>query len=143
MNEQLSFTYIKKIDNYSPLFDVRLELGYENIKYEPSIEELLQGQSVRNTIKSYISDFYHISTLVNRLDTGGVGDYLTEMRDNLELREHLSHVADNLDYIETETGKYKQSFLVYSYLWTSDAKSMFDSFLTEEEEKEQNAQKAA
>lgn len=45
-----------------PMFDIKLELSKEGIKFEPEIEENdLKGATVRNVVKGWINDFFSIA----------------------------------------------------------------------------------
>jgi dynein heavy chain len=137
MNEQISPSHIKKYD-IPPLFDIKLELARgAGIAYDPEIEENTQGNTVRNTIRSWINDVFFIAGQFQRLDSSvQFGDYLPEIKDFFEIREVVSLINGNLDWIELETQKFKQNYDVYSDLWTVDPRDSFEEFLNENEPKD-------
>lgn len=65
-----------------------------------------------------------------------MGDYLPELKDYFEIREVVSLLNQNLEWIEEETKKFKEKYEVYSYLWTIDPKDSFEEFLSENEPKD-------
>lgn len=137
MNEQINPAFIKKYD-IQPLFDIKLELARgQGIAYDPEIEESSQGNTVRNTFRSWINDVFYIAGQFQRLDSANpIGDYLPEIRDFFEIREVVCQIQFNLEWIEEETRKFKEKYEAYSYLWTIDPKDSFEEFLSENEPKD-------
>lgn len=102
------------------MFDIKLELD-NGIVYEPEIEENINGNTVRNTIRSWINDIYYIAGQFQRLDTQNtIGDYLPEIREFFEIKEIISQINGNLDWIEEETNQFRKKYEEYSYLWVED-----------------------
>lgn len=50
-------------------------------------------------IDSLVKDFIDIAINIQRVDTGGVGDYLIEMKDNFEVRLLIANVYYNLEQV--------------------------------------------
>lgn len=137
LNEQINPAYIKKHD-IGPMFDIKLELS-DRIQYDPEIEEQSLGSTVRNTIRSWINDIFSIAGQFQRLDTQNpVGDYLPEIRDFFEIREVVSNISINLDWIEQQTGDFKAQYEDYKFFWQENPKEQFEKFLNENEPKKED-----
>lgn len=107
LNDQINPESIKK-NEIPPLFEVKLELGDSIIEYDPPVKENENSSnlSVRGTLKSWICDFYFLSSLVVRLDKSEHSDYLQEVKDSFELKAICSEVYQNLEWIEQATDTY-------------------------------------
>jgi len=133
LNNNIDPDSIKRRD-LPPLFEIRMQLDRNQVQYEPEIEDPDKPGTIVSTINAWIRDFTKLATVIGRLD--GPGDFLTEIRDSFEIRFALSNVADSSTWIVDETGKYKEKFVQYSYLWNSDPKEIFNTFLEQEVDKE-------
>jgi len=51
------------------------------------------------------------------LDTTEKSDFLTELRDYFDIKEVMSMISINLEYISKETQGYLNRFQDYKYLW--------------------------
>lgn len=127
---------IKKTDA-QPLFEIKMELSNADLIFRPEIEENVRGSGLKDLISSWIADFMKVGALFPRID-GSNGDYLCELRDHMFVQAGLSVISANLDWIESETKRFKANFLEYSYLWTQDLAQTFQEFLKqgEQEKKE-------
>lgn len=69
MNDQICPQKIKEND-LPPLFEIRLELGDNDVIYEPVIEEtpVLNFTSIRNIVRGWVQDFFYIAHIITRLD---------------------------------------------------------------------------
>lgn len=58
LNEQINPVYIKKFE-VAPIFDIKLELfRNQSIQFDPEIEEVQNGQSIRNIVRSWMNDIF-------------------------------------------------------------------------------------
>jgi dynein heavy chain len=91
MNEQICPINIKR-NELPPLFEIRLELGDNDVVYDPIVEELPNQNisSIRNIVRGWVQDFYYIAHVITRLDRTDQSDYLQEVRDFFELREIMA-----------------------------------------------------
>lgn len=128
LNEFIEMKPHKKDPNFVPLFDIRIELAKNKIQFDPEIPDHPNGITVRAIINSIIADFLALGILIQRIDTGNVGDYLTELKDNFEIRDCLAEINQNLDTLESECDKYRDSFNHLEKFWTQDPKKMFEKF---------------
>jgi len=55
--------------------------------------------TIKGIIDTLVKDFMEIAINIQRVDTGGVGDYLVEMRDNFEIRFIIANIYQNLETI--------------------------------------------
>jgi len=134
LNEFIEMKPHKKDPSFVPLFDIKIELAKNKIQFDPEIQDHPNGITVRAIINSIISDFLALGILIQRIDTGNVGDYLTELKDNFEIRDCLAEINQNLDTLEQECDKYRESFNHLEKFWTQDPKMMFEKFLEDEKE---------
>ena len=130
LNDQINPTFIKR-NELQPIFEIKLELGENQVNFEPIIEENPHLNSVRNAAKGWINDFYSIAMFITRLDKPEASDFLQEIRDCFELKEVLSQIYFNLDFLETEANTFKDKFKTYDYLWKNDPQRSFQEFLQE------------
>lgn len=137
LNEFIDVKHSKKDPNFVPLFDIRIELSKNKISFDPEIPEHPNGNTVRSIINSIIADFLALGILIQRIDTGNVGDYLNELKDNFEIRDCLAEINQNLDGLEDECDKYRESFNHLEKFWTQDPQKTFEKFLEEEKEPDQ------
>lgn len=138
LNEQISPSNIKRAE-LQPIFEIKLELGENQVNFEPPIEENPNTNSVRNAVKGWINDFFSIAMFVSRLDKPEASDFLQEVRDYFELRETLALIYNNLDILENETNLFKERFKIYDYLWQNDPKKSFEEFLRETDSQNEKA----
>ena len=136
LNNNIDPECIKRRD-LPPLFEIRIQLDRNHVQYEPEIEDPEKSGTIVNTVNTWIRDFMRIATVVGRLD--GPGDFLTEIRDSFEIRDAMTTVSDAITWIVEETGKYKERFATYNYLWNTDPKEIFNQFLDEEVDKEKES----
>lgn len=130
LNDQINPIYIKR-NELQPIFEIKLELGENQVNFDPLIEENQYVNSVRNSAKGWINDFYSIAMFVQRLDKPEVSDFLQEIRDCFELKEVLAQIYYNLDLLEVEANQFKDKFKTYDYLWKNDPIKSFEEFLNE------------
>ena len=133
LNEFIDMNKCKKDPTLVPLFDIKIELN-KKISFYPEIEDNPNGFTVRSIINSIIGDFQALGILIQRIDTGNVGDYLTELKDNFEIRDSLADINNNLDLLEEECNRYRESFNHLEIFWTKDPEKTFQKFLEDEKE---------
>ena len=133
LNDNINPEIIKRKET-APLFEIRIELGKADIIYNPEIEDPEKPGTLCNLVSGWIKDFTKVATAIGRQD--GQGDFLTEVRDSFEFKVGLATVTRSVNWIIDETGKYRENFLIYSHLWNTDPKELFNKFLEEEVERE-------
>lgn len=111
LNEQIDPTYIKKHD-IIPIFEIKLELNGTSVSYDPPIDASYNSNamSVFNAVSGWISDFFQYSIFIQRLDTTEKSDFLTELRDYFDIKEVMSMITTNLQFISKETNEYLNRF---------------------------------
>lgn len=127
LSEMLDPALIKKGD-ILPLFDIKFELVNATLMFRPEIEENDTETGLKDLCNSWVGDFLRVTTLFSRVDSLN-GDYLCELRDNMDVQFGLSSISKQMEYIEHHTNRFKQTFMDYSYLWTQDLEENFISFL--------------
>lgn len=131
--------------NTTTVFDIQIELNKNEVQFNPPIEEHPQKQplTIRSIIMAISFDFVNVGNIIQRQDTGGVGDYLIEIKFNLSIRKIYCSLVRNLNQIEVECEDYKNSFKEFKIFWNSDAEQAFLQFLdtvpeVKEEDEEAN-----
>lgn len=133
LNTLIDMTEEKDRD-FTPLFDVKIELNNNMIRFEPGVMFVPDSEvkTVRNIINMIAGEFVHLNSLISRIDTEKVGDYLLEMKDNFEIRDSLANINENLDVLQEQCDEYRQSFSYLEMLWTQDPQTTFKEFLESE-----------
>ena len=76
----------QNIENQLPWFEISLQVIDSNIEYHPRFEISEFDFSIWKVIEILIKDCVDICINIQRVDTGGVGDYLVEMRGDFSIR---------------------------------------------------------
>ena len=84
--------------------------------------------SLRATVDGWLKDFFAMSTVMQRLDSG-TGDYLNEMKEHFQMQCLLVLVSELIDNRETKYMEYRATFLQHSSLWMDSIDASFDLFL--------------
>jgi dynein heavy chain len=85
---------IARNEHMQPLFDIRIELIGQDVVFDPPFHSLAPRGvlTLRSVVDGWLRDFFSISTMMQRLDTG-TGDYLTEVREHFQVQILLSIVS--------------------------------------------------
>lgn len=124
----------KKDTVYYPWFEVSLTLIKSKICFSTEFSDSVNGASIRTIVNSVIKDILDIGISIQRIDSGGVGDYLVEIKDNFEVRMLLAKINFNLELSEKESNNYKDSFKDFQQYLAQDSKQFFENFLKNEKE---------
>ncbi|CAG9311235.1 unnamed protein product [Blepharisma stoltei] len=131
--EYIDPVMIKKLD-LIPMFDIKIELVDAKVVFTPEIESKNgKAMGLRDYVHSWVSDFLKITTLISRVDLNP-GDYLVEIRNQMEVQFSLSKIENHMDWIDNETSKFKATFSEYSYLWSEDLNQNFEEFMKQGEQ---------
>lgn len=95
LSEYIDPVIIKRLD-LIPLFDIKIELLDAKVVFTPEIESKSKSLGLRDYVHSWISDFLKITTLVSRVDLNP-GDYIVEIRSQMEVQFALSRIENHLD----------------------------------------------
>ena len=120
----------KKRDlNYYAWFEISVQLVKDKIIFYPEFDDKLGGTSIRGIINHIIKDILEIAINIARVDTGGVGDYLVEMKYDFSVRCIMANIYRNLDTIEFKIEDYKNTFSEFDEYIQNDPKECFKNFL--------------
>lgn len=120
----------KRDANYYPWFEVTVQLQEREIQLSPKFEHA-EEFNVKMVINSLIKDFLDVAVNVMRVDTGGVGDYLVEMKDNFDIRLVMSNISNHVEAVGGKCKEYLASFDEFSFYIKNDPQTVFDLFLRE------------
>ena len=119
-----------------PLLEIALTLVNDEVKYLPQLFENEDRTGVRDIVDGWVDSFFHVATLLRRLDTH-TGTYLKELQGNMETCTELARVVELLHSNEAEMIKFREMFETYSYLWTTDLTVYVDEMRREEKSRDQ------
>lgn len=120
--------------SYIPWFEVSLTLVKSRVCFSTEFSDSVGGASIRGILSNVIKDILDIAISIQRADSGGVGDYLVEIKDNFDLRMLLFRINSNLDLSERDCNSYKESFKDFQQYLAQDSKTYFENFLRNERE---------
>lgn len=128
--------YDKKRDpGHYTWFEINVQLNKSVICFSPDFaESTTTEKSIRTIITTVIKDLLDISIQIQRIDTGGVGDYLVEMKDNYQIRFMLNNINNNLDMTEKELNAYRDQFSEFKKYTSEDPHQYFENFLKSEKD---------
>eukprot|EP00762_Andalucia_godoyi_P000343 ANDGO_03199.mRNA.1 Dynein beta chain len=140
LRDQIDPESIVKND-LGPLLEVQLELVVQtpddsgkdkSATFSPALFEADGATSIQNMCKTWMKTFCHIGVFLKRLDTGE-DDYIPEINSSTEVQSLVKHVEG---LVSTNAGKcssFREQFLKFSFLWTSDVYESFEEFLSQGE----------
>lgn len=129
---QIDAQYLNQND-VNPLLDIQLRLAPPDVAYEPRMGATGNKDGMRDILIGWINGFINASTLVNRLDTAEFdGDYLGDIQENIMVRYNVSQASKMIASTEQQCEAFRQCFVEYSYLWTTDISEAFQQFLKDE-----------
>ncbi|KAJ7315905.1 hypothetical protein JRQ81_002067 [Phrynocephalus forsythii] len=114
--------------NVAPLFEVRLELYKDDLRYRPSLE-VGADQGFLEVVENLMNDIYETAKLIPRL-AEGKASYKSDLEDTGELLEMREEVANLVVSAMKQGEEYEDSFEKYSYLWMDDPHEFMQRFLT-------------
>ncbi|XP_039201063.1 dynein heavy chain 17, axonemal isoform X2 [Crotalus tigris] len=114
--------------NVAPLFEVRMELYKDDLRYRPSLEVGAE-QGFLEMVENLMNDIYDTAKLIPRLAEGKFS-YKTDLEDMGELIEMREEVANIVVNAMKQGEEYQDSFEKYSYLWMDDPQEFMQRFLT-------------
>lgn len=143
--EQIDPVSIAK-DDKLPLIEVKLDLvsvkvddgpRHDEVRFIPDLRES-SGKGVKDLVNSWIGSFFNIATLIKRLDNEGT--YLREIHADHNVKMLMAMLNEVLDKNEQACFAVQKSFEKYDYLWLTDLKKFFATFLTESQYVSPNGQ---
>ena len=126
---QIDPVYLHQND-VNALLEIQLRLAPPDVAYEPRMGCTCNNDGMRDILFGWISGFVNSSTLVNRLDTAEFdGDYLLDIQENLLVRYNIAQANKMIVWTEEQCEDFRQCFVEYSYLWTTNIQDAFEEFL--------------
>lgn len=119
----------KKENQQNPFFEIGIHLINRQICFQPPLKTNSSVFSIKFMIGEIIKDFFDLGINIQRIDTGGVGDYLIELKDNFEIRRNLANIYTNFRVITGDCSNFMKSFQEYQMYFTEDAEEAFEKFL--------------
>jgi hypothetical protein len=80
-------------------------------------------------INTLVKDFIEIAINVQRVDTGGVGDYLVEMKDNFDVRLAMANIYGHVETVGFKCNEFIENFSEFNFYITNDPSKYFEEFL--------------
>ncbi|XP_062977556.1 dynein axonemal heavy chain 17 [Elgaria multicarinata webbii] len=111
----------------APLFEVRLELYKDDLRFRPSLE-VGADQGFLEVVENLMNDIYDTAKLIPRLAKRKLSykSDLEDMGELIEMREEVSNIVING---MKQGEEYEDSFEKYSYLWMDDPQEFMQRFL--------------
>lgn len=94
-------------------FELNLILVKNRITFSTEISESINGLSIRGILSNVVKDVLDVAINVQRVDTGGVGDFLVEIKDHFDIRFLISNIYSNIYKLEQEAQAYKDTFKTF------------------------------
>ncbi|KAH0629389.1 hypothetical protein JD844_011440 [Phrynosoma platyrhinos] len=114
--------------NVAPLFEVRMELYQDELRYRPSLE-VGADEGFLEVIENLMNDIYETAKFIPRLAEGKLS-YKSDLEDAGELIEMREEVANIVISAMKQGEEYEDSFEKYAYLWMDDPHEFMQRFLT-------------
>lgn len=95
----------KRDANYYPWFEVSIQLSENRIQLHPRFDHS-EEFNIKMIINTLVKDFIEIAINVQRVDTGGVGDYLVEMKDNFDIRLSMANIYGHVETVGLKCDEY-------------------------------------
>ncbi|PHJ22031.1 dynein heavy chain family protein, partial [Cystoisospora suis] len=95
------------------------------------VEKKGEPTRIRDLFDQWIGDFLKCATTVSRLDTGGTGDYMNEIKENFLFMSMRSRLTKLLDSTEEKLNDYLLTFGEYSFLWKRNLNDVLEEFLSD------------
>ena len=121
----------KRKDDYNPWFEINMQLVGSKICFSPEFSDELGPLTIKSIINTVVKDIVDIAIHMNRIESGNVGDYLVEIKDDFDIRMRLANIYRNLDLIGHELKVYHNSFGEFEIYIIDDPKESFNKFLEE------------
>ena len=119
----------RRSDDYTPWFEIGIQLVKDKICFSPEFSENLGPLTIKSIINTVVKDIIDIAIHMKRVETGGVGDYLVEIKDDFDVRFRLANIYKDLDIIEDELAAYHGSFKEFNEYISNDPEDSFRKFL--------------
>lgn len=132
LSDQISIEYNRHHD-LPAMFDVKVDLIDADVSFDPPISSSIRGNGIKDIIFRIVDDFISISSLIPRLDQNP-GDYLVEVKDQMNVFYAISLVSRNMKYMEKETEDFIKQYGEFSFLWKENIEVSFQEFLDTGEE---------
>ena len=102
MADQINIALNRK-EAHQPMFDIKVKLIDSEVQFDPPIGTTHRNNGIKDIIMKIVNDFISISNMIPRLDTGGSGDYLVEIKDQFEIFNCSQVISMNLQEIQDAT----------------------------------------
>lgn len=119
----------KRSDDYVPWFEIGIQLVKNKICFSPEFSEILGPLTIKSIINTVVKDVIDIAIHMKRVETGGVGDYLVEIKDDFNVRFRLANIYKDLDMIEGELRTYYHGYDEFNAYISKDPVESFNAFL--------------
>ena len=126
LSDQICPNVIAKTEK-SPMLEIELSLTADIVVFKPSITRSSNKDGLRDLVGSWISDFFKMGTIFKRCDRDGT--YVKEISGNMMVKALIAKLSTNLTYWEQKLSDFKGTYEEFSYIWTTDLKTMFEAFL--------------
>ena len=118
-----------------PMLEIKLTLVDDRqVRFQPELSSSTSstssgGTTLKDVVGSIIGGFYHLSTLLKRLDDpNNQGSYLREMHADPQLCLTLARIHDVVYETEEACRALQQRYEEYASLWTTDLEAHFRAF---------------
>lgn len=115
-------------NNYSPLFESRLELVDPDLVFVPSLNPD-DPMGFNQILADLIEDIAKMSSLIPRLQTSSTKTYEEIITKNIDIREMKSEILEGVDKVVQEAADFCHGFERYAYLWLEDREFAMELFL--------------
>ena len=132
LSDQICPKVIAKTEK-SPMLEIELSLTADVVVFKPSITRSTNKDGLRDLVGSWISDFFKMGTIFKRCDRDGT--YVKEISGNMMVKMLVAKLSNNLTHWEQKLTEFKGTYEEFSYIWTTDLKSMFEVFLEDATDK--------
>ena len=139
LSEQLSFQAAMKKEAL-PMLEIELQLRNNEVDFFPPLGETADQSGVRDIINEWVDSFYHVATIMNRLDDAD-GRYVREMVDDVQIRLLLATIERSMAMTHAQCLQFREQYTQHSYLWTTNQHDMFAAFVEEAYDETESGQK--
>lgn len=115
-------------NNFSPLFESRLELLDPNLIFVPSLDPN-DPNGFNNLLVLLIDDIMKMSSLLKSLKPSERETYMVAVSENPDVIDMKHEILDGVAKVVEEAAEFCNGFERYSYLWLDDREKCMEMFL--------------
>ena len=115
-------------DDIGPIMETSLVLSGKKVIFEPSLQRTPSGKGVKDAFDTMTNAYVDVASLFKRLDSPE-GSYVREMTNDPDVQESLDYVYESVEETISRCNEFREKYMVYEYLWTSDMGQIFEDFL--------------